>query len=141
MVAHICIDRTLMSVSQLVDTLFHDLSYSDQHTFNIVFVSLPEIQLLGEHGVMLPPNMQGLTEEQVEELKLVDEYRETCIPSGGFVVKPDPVGRRNGRGKMKTLQLLEFWAYFTLQLVVVNYNHYPLCMSSRVPRLYKPKAQ
>ena len=72
-----------------------------------VLVPLPEIQLLGEHGVMLPPNMQGLTEEQVEELKLVDEYKETCIPSGGFVVNPDPVGRRNGRGKMKTLQLVE----------------------------------
>ena len=107
---------------------------------NIVFVFLPEIQLLGEHGVMLPPNMQGLTEEQVEELKLVDEYRETCIPSGGFVVKPDPVGRRNGRGKMKTLQLLEFWAYFMLQLVVANYIHYLLCMASCAPRLYKPEA-
>lgn len=71
----------------------------------IVLVSFSEIQLLGEHGVMLPPNMQGLTEEQVEELKLVDEYKETCIPSGGFVVNSDPVGRRNGRGKM--LRLLE----------------------------------
>ena len=47
---------------------------------------------------MLPLNIQGLTEEQVEELKLKDEFADVCIPSGGFVMNPDPVGRRNGRG-------------------------------------------
>ena len=57
------------------------------------------MELLAQHGVMLPPNMQGLTEEQVDELKLKDEFAEVCIPSGGFVMNPDPIGRRNGRGK------------------------------------------
>lgn len=57
-----------------------------------------EIELLAQHGVMLPPNMQGLTDEQVEELKIKDEFSEVCIPSGGFVENSDPVGRRNGRG-------------------------------------------
>lgn len=57
-----------------------------------------EIELLAQHGVMLPPNMQGLTEEQIDELKLKDDFAEVCIPSGGFVMNPDPVGRRNGRG-------------------------------------------
>lgn len=90
---------------------------------NIVFASLPEIQLLGEHGVMLPPNMQGLTEEQVEELKLVDEYKETCIPSGGFVVNRDPVGRRNGRGKMKTLHA----ATCSCQLQLLSTMHVQPC--------------
>ena len=61
---------------------------------------IAEIELLSQHGVMLPPNMQGLTEEQVTELKLKDEFAEVCTPSGGSVDNPDPVGRRNGRGKL-----------------------------------------
>ena len=58
-----------------------------------------EIELLGEHGTALPPNMLGLTEEQIEELHLRDEWEDVCVPSGGTVVNPDPVGRRNGKGK------------------------------------------
>ena len=42
--------------------------------------------------------MMGLTEEQIKELKLVDEFEDICVPSGGFVINPDKVGRRNGRG-------------------------------------------
>ena len=57
-----------------------------------------EIDLLSQHGVMLPPNMLGLTEEQVDELKLKDEFADVCVPSGGSVLNPDPVGRRNGKG-------------------------------------------
>lgn len=53
---------------------------------------------LAEHGVFLPPNMQGLTDEQIEELKLKDEWGEKCIPSGGSVFKKDDIGRRNGQG-------------------------------------------
>ena len=66
--------------------------------------SFTEMELLAQHGVLLPPNMQGLTEEQVDELKLKDEFAEVCIPSGGFVMNPDPVGRRNGRGKAGSMQ-------------------------------------
>ncbi len=47
---------------------------------------------------MLPPNMQGLTEEQITDLKLTDQCADTCIPSGGFIENPDPTGRRNGQG-------------------------------------------
>lgn len=53
---------------------------------------------LAEHGVFLPPNMQGLTDEQIEELKLKDEWGEKCIPSGGSVFTKDDIGRRNGQG-------------------------------------------
>lgn len=63
-----------------------------------------EIGSLTEHGVMLPPNMIGLTGEQILELKLKDEFEDICVPSGGYVVNTDPVGHRNGRGpneKMK----------------------------------------
>lgn len=43
--------------------------------------------------------MQGLTDEQIEELKLKDEWAAKCEPSGGHVFKKDDIGRRNGNGK------------------------------------------
>lgn len=58
---------------------------------------------LAEHGVFLPPNMQGLTEEQIEELKLKDEWGEKCVPSGGSVFAKDDIGRRNGQGNRLSL--------------------------------------
>lgn len=51
---------------------------------------------LAEHEVFLPPNMQGLIDDQTEELKLRDELGEKCAPSGGAVLKKDVIGRRNG---------------------------------------------
>lgn len=45
---------------------------------------------------MLPANMLGLTKEQIDELKLKDEFEDVCVPSAGSVINPDPVGRRNG---------------------------------------------
>lgn len=56
-----------------------------------------EMDELAKHGPMLPPEILGLADEQVKELKLVDEYAEKCIPSGGWIYNRDPVGRRNGR--------------------------------------------
>ncbi|XP_052868745.1 cilia- and flagella-associated protein 298 [Anopheles cruzii] len=67
-----------------------------------------EIEELAKHGTMLPPDMLGLTDEQVEELHLVDEWADTCIPSGGWRFNRDPVGRRNGRQpQAKMGQVLE----------------------------------
>lgn len=57
-----------------------------------------EIEFLSKSGVTLPVNMQGLTDEQIDELKLVDEWSEKCVPSGGYVERKDELGRRNGRG-------------------------------------------
>jgi hypothetical protein len=56
-----------------------------------------EMEELTNHGVSLPPNMQGLTDEQIDELKLKDEWGEKCVPSGGAVFKKDDIGRRNGK--------------------------------------------
>ncbi|GAB5576306.1 cilia- and flagella-associated protein 298 isoform X1 [Prionailurus iriomotensis] len=56
-----------------------------------------EMEELAEHGIFLPPNMQGLTDDQIEELKLRDEWGEKCVPSGGSVFKKDDIGRRNGQ--------------------------------------------
>ena len=69
--------------------------------FACIVTLLAEIELLSKHGVMLPPNMIGLTEEQVQELKLKDEFEDVCVPSGGHVINADPVGRRNGKGNFK----------------------------------------
>jgi hypothetical protein len=44
--------------------------------------------------------MQGLTEEQMSELKLSDEWTDRCLPSGGCVVNKDAIGRRNGKGTL-----------------------------------------
>ena len=55
--------------------------------------------MLAEHGITLPPNMQGLTDEQIVDLKLKDEWREKCQPSGGSIQCPDEIGRRNGDGE------------------------------------------
>lgn len=55
-----------------------------------------EMEFLASHGITLPPNMQGLTDDQIEDLKLKDEWAEKCIPSGGSVFCKDDVGRRNG---------------------------------------------
>lgn len=63
-----------------------------------VFVS-SEIPELADHGITLLPNMQGLTEEQIVELKLRDEWEDKCVPSGGPVFRKDEIGRRNGHGK------------------------------------------
>lgn len=57
-----------------------------------------EMEELSEHGVSLPPNMQGLTDDQISDLKLIDEWGKKCIPSGGFVDCRDEIGRRNGKG-------------------------------------------
>jgi len=53
---------------------------------------------LAKYGITLPPNMQGLTEEQLSELNLHDEWEDECIPAGGVVDNKDPIGRRNGKG-------------------------------------------
>lgn len=63
-----------------------------------------EIEELAKYGTLYPPEILGLTEEQVEELKLVDYYGDKCIPSGGFTLVKDPVGRRNGKQPKKEMQ-------------------------------------
>lgn len=61
-----------------------------------MFAEIPE---LAEHGITLPPNMQGLTDDQIVDLKLHDEWEDSCIPSGGAEFKKDEIGRRNGHGE------------------------------------------
>lgn len=68
------------------------------------FILLTEMEELASHGCMLPPEMIGLTDEQIEELKLEDPWVEICVPSGGFNLTKDPVGRRCGRQPLPNMQ-------------------------------------
>ncbi|XP_073440632.1 cilia- and flagella-associated protein 298-A-like isoform X3 [Dendrobates tinctorius] len=63
-----------------------------------------EMEELAEHGITLPPNMQGLTDEQIEELRLKDEWETKCVPSGGSVFKKDEIGRRNGHAPNENMK-------------------------------------
>lgn len=63
-----------------------------------------EIEELAKYGPTLKPEILGLAEEQVKELKLTDEWMDICIPSGGFTVNKDPVGRRYGHMPSKDMQ-------------------------------------
>ncbi|KAK6641319.1 hypothetical protein RUM44_013028 [Polyplax serrata] len=63
-----------------------------------------ELEELVKHGTFLPPDMLGLTDEQVEELHLVDEWGEKCVPSGGWTFNKDPIGRRNGHQPKEAMQ-------------------------------------
>lgn len=62
--------------------------------------SYPEIDQLAEHGIMKPPEMQGLSDEQIDELKLKDDWAAKCYPSGEVHNQPDPIGRRGGNGRI-----------------------------------------
>merc|ERR1719410_456076 len=63
-----------------------------------------EVKDLAKHGVMIKPELQGLLADQIKELKLVDEFEEQCVPSGGFAYEADPVQRRNGRAPVKDMK-------------------------------------
>ncbi|XP_008425473.1 cilia- and flagella-associated protein 298 [Poecilia reticulata] len=89
-------DSPLESVIQQVTAIYNGRLKVDR-----ICSEIPE---LADHGVTLPPNMQGLTDEQIVELKLKDEWEEQCIPSGGEIFRKDEIGRRNGHApndKMK----------------------------------------
>ncbi|KAF2889665.1 hypothetical protein ILUMI_16508 [Ignelater luminosus] len=63
-----------------------------------------EMEELAKYGTLYPPEILGLTEEQVEELKLVDHWGDKCVPSGGYTEVKDPIGRRNGKQPRKEMQ-------------------------------------
>lgn len=64
-----------------------------------------EIGQLAKHGVQVKPEMLGLTPDQIVELKLVDEFAKSCVPSSGFGEEaPDDCGRRCGRPPRVNMQ-------------------------------------
>lgn len=84
-----------------------DVTTSVTHIYNgrLKIIRLcGEMEELSKYGTLFPPDILGLTEEQVEELKLKDDWGEKCIPSGGWVLNKDPIGRRNGRQPTEHMQ-------------------------------------
>lgn len=84
------------TVEQPIDELVKDVCAIHNGRLKVQRICA-EMEELAEHGITLPPNMQGLTEEQVEELKLKDEWADKCVPQGGVRDNKDPIGRRNGQ--------------------------------------------
>ncbi|CAH0697455.1 unnamed protein product [Spodoptera exigua] len=62
-----------------------------------------EIDELQKHGTFLPPEMQGLNEDQIKELKLEDPWAKRCAPPGHVFVK-DEMGRRCGLAPPPNMQ-------------------------------------
>ncbi|KAL7054679.1 hypothetical protein AAHC03_020691 [Spirometra sp. Aus1] len=85
-------------IKELIDTACEIYNYRLK-----VFRIADHLKELADHGVTLPPNMQGLTDEQIEELKLIDEWGQKCIPSGGYIECKDDIGRRNGKAPTETM--------------------------------------
>lgn len=65
-------------------------AFSYAHLFSVRKI---EIEELAKHGTMLPPDIMGLTDEQVKELKLKDEWSDKCVPMGGWTFNKDQIGR------------------------------------------------
>ncbi|EDV40535.2 uncharacterized protein Dana_GF10560 [Drosophila ananassae] len=93
-------DETLFlfetSVNEKSDTVLRDLVAIYNGQLKVQRVCM-EIEELAEHGTMLPSEMVGLNDDQIEELKLKDVWADKCIPSGGFSFNKDPLSRRNGQ--------------------------------------------
>lgn len=79
-----------------------------------------EMEELAKHGPMFPPDILGLLEEQVAELKLQDEWADKVIPSGGWEYNRDPVGRRNGRMPQANMQSILTKAVKDAQVMVAK---------------------
>ncbi|KOB77868.1 Uncharacterized protein OBRU01_03338 [Operophtera brumata] len=62
-----------------------------------------EMEELQKHGTFLPLEMQGLTDEQIKELKLEDPWEKRCAPQGA-VFEKDEMGRRCGLAPPPHLQ-------------------------------------
>lgn len=79
---------------------------------NISFLLHLEMSMLAKYGITLSVNMQGLTDEQISDLKLVDEYADKCIPMDGYVEEDDVTGKRNGRGKNQIFTKISYHLLF-----------------------------
>ncbi|KAJ2944943.1 hypothetical protein O0L34_g1840 [Tuta absoluta] len=62
-----------------------------------------EMEELYKHGTFLPHEMQGLTDEQIQELKLTDPWAKKCAPPGAVECK-DEMSRRCGLAPPPNMQ-------------------------------------
>ncbi|CAG0923323.1 unnamed protein product [Notodromas monacha] len=81
------------TVDASVDETIPEISKIYNNVLKVKRISV-EVDELCRHGPSLPPNMVGLLEEQLEELKLCDN---ACDPPKGTMQRKDPLLKRNGR--------------------------------------------
>eukprot|EP00040_Diaphanoeca_grandis_P027509 m.156728 g.156728 ORF g.156728 m.156728 type:complete len:292 (-) comp31020_c0_seq1:67-942(-) len=62
-----------------------------------------EVEMLAEFGIAKPTQAVGLTDDQIVELKIKDEWTPKCYPSGGSVFNRDVIGRRTGNAPNEKL--------------------------------------
>ncbi|KAK0088629.1 hypothetical protein PV325_011193 [Microctonus aethiopoides] len=91
------------TVDSFIDNVINDITIIYNGRLKIFRICY-EIEELAKHGTMLPANMMGLTTEQVDELKLKDEWGEKCVPMSGWKFNKDIMGRRNGRQPNEKMQ-------------------------------------
>ncbi|KAM9780545.1 cilia- and flagella-associated protein 298-like [Neosynchiropus ocellatus] len=96
------LDTTL---DESVDSLIHHITAIYNKRLKVMRIC-SEMVDLADHGITLPPNMQGLAAEQIVDLKLRDDWEETCVPSGGVVFRKDKIGRRNGQAPNDSMKQL-----------------------------------
>lgn len=84
-------------ISTSIDTATEETTKIHNHRLKLMRIC-DEMTQLAKHGVQIKPEMMGLTDDQIVELKLVDEFSSSCVPSTGFGEEcKDDVGRRCGR--------------------------------------------
>eukprot|EP00043_Microstomoeca_roanoka_P007761 m.74981 g.74981 ORF g.74981 m.74981 type:complete len:288 (-) comp13960_c0_seq1:109-972(-) len=90
------------STQYLVDDITNEVAdlYNTQLRIDRLCMAMEQ---LAEHGIMKPPKMQGLTPDQVIELKLKDDT-DRYYPSGGAQDIPDDIGRRTGKAPSVAMQ-------------------------------------
>lgn len=102
-------DESLFLLQTNVSANVADVLEQVVHLHNAVLKVLRlcnDIEQLAEYGPSLPPEMQGLADEQIEELNLIDEWAEKCVASGGEVENRDPTGRRRGRQPTEKIRMV-----------------------------------
>eukprot|EP00037_Helgoeca_nana_P008381 m.74497 g.74497 ORF g.74497 m.74497 type:complete len:292 (-) comp18900_c0_seq1:2819-3694(-) len=62
-----------------------------------------EVEQLAEFGIAKPVEAVGLTDEQVTEMKIKDEWTPRCYPSGGSRPNRDDIGRRTGNAPLENM--------------------------------------
>ncbi|XP_041971381.1 cilia- and flagella-associated protein 298-A [Aricia agestis] len=90
------------SIDSLVDDVVKDIVGIYNGRLKVTRICY-EMEELSSHGTFLPLEMQGLTDEQIKELKLEDPWAQRCAPAG-YVEAKDEMGRRCGRAPPPNLQ-------------------------------------
>ncbi|XP_045507161.1 cilia- and flagella-associated protein 298-A [Colias croceus] len=90
-----------------------------------------EFEELWTHGTFLPTEMQGLTDEQIKELKLEDPWAKRCAPQG-YIEAKDDMGRRCGLAPPPNLQeVLKKAAEFAKETISKKHVDLRKCMTQK----------